>query len=57
MPDSARWCMFCKAWGDHHTDRCPVTPDRDERLAEATRKTDEALAAIRDQRLAREEDR
>lgn len=21
-PDSARWCENCRAWGNHHTDRC-----------------------------------
>jgi hypothetical protein len=23
MADSPRWCDHCKAWGNHHTDRCP----------------------------------
>jgi hypothetical protein len=25
MADPSRWCVFCQAWGDHHTDRCPET--------------------------------
>lgn len=42
MPDSPRYCMFCETWGDHHTDRCPIEPDRDAKLADAERKTQAA---------------
>lgn len=51
MPDSPRWCQFCKDWGDHHTDRCPVEADRDRKLAEAEAHTqanyERAIAGVR----------
>lgn len=43
MPDSPRYCATHDAYGDHHTDRCPLTfddsPEAHDRrmLAEARR--------------------
>ncbi len=33
MPDSPRWCAFCQAHGDHHTDRHPPSYRADVRRA------------------------
>lgn len=35
MPDSPRWCATHGTYGDHHTDRCPLTFDDSPEAAQA----------------------
>lgn len=46
--DSPRWCEKCKAYGDHHTDRCEVPTDEQMRewFPKLFALIDEDLAAI-----------
>jgi hypothetical protein len=46
--DSPRWCATHKTYGDHHTDRCPLTFDDSPEAAER-RMLDDArrLVALR----------